>query len=636
MTGTIQRRLAAVLALDVVGYSRLMQSDEEGTHVRVKRCLQDFISPIVAHHNGSIIAFTGDGALVVFTSVTAAVTAAIEIQRGVAAENERRSPDQRFEFRIGINLGDVMFDEDEVYGDGVNIAVRLEGLADRGGICISQTVYDHVKNRVDATFEAIGNRRLKNIEQPLFLYRVDWRPSNMSRPMTKVLNTIPKQRLAIGIAAVLFTFGAGVAYHLASTYLAFGSKDIAECKSSSAPSIAVLPFSNAGGKIEDENLVDGMTNDIITDLAQVSDLFVIAANSTFRYKGQAVKPQDVAQELCVRYVLEGSVQRVSNELRINTQLIDASTGLHLWAERYDREAVDLFAIQNEISRRIVQIVGPISDAHGRLLDAELARLARTPTQNLEVYDHFLKGVIHFDKGDRASNTLARSEFERAIELDPHYAKAMAKLTWTHLRGHIRGWSEDPKAPLKLAEKIASKAVELAPGDASTHHALASVNLFLRNHDIALRSYRKAVKLNPNGADLRMHLGWALTWVGLPDEGLQEMGEALSRNPYYPDWYLGNLAWAHFVAHRYERAIEPLERSTSQSTYHLLMAAAIYYMAGKEKAASEAIAKVLALSPNYTLKTAENSYPFENRKALDHFLQALQGAGLPERSIISTR
>jgi TolB-like protein/Flp pilus assembly protein TadD len=529
-----------------------------------------------------------------------------------------------------------MFDESEVYGDGVNIAVRLEALADPGGICISQTVYDHVKNRVDAAFEAIGSRQLKSIEQPVFLYTVDWTSSNVSRPARQTFSNIRKRQVVIGIIAVFLMFGAGIAYQLTHTYIPSNSYAVAKCKPSSTPSIAVLPFSNVGNEAQHENLVDGITNDIITDLAQVSDLFVVAANSTFRYKGLAVNPQDVARELCVRYIVEGSIQRISNELRVNAQLIEANTGRHLWAERYDRKATDIFAVQNEISWRIVQIVGPISDAHGRLMDVELDRLARTPTQNLEAYDHFLKGIINFEKGGQTNNNLARKEFKRAIELDPQYAKAMAKLTWTYLREYVLGWAQNPRASLKLAEDVAAKAVDLAPGDASTHHALGSVNLFLRKHDIAIRSYKKSVELNPNGADLRMHLGWALTWVGLPDEGLQQMNEAISRDPYFPDWYLGNLAWAHFVARRYQRAIEPLERRVSRSTYHHLMSAAIYYMAGRKEAASEAIGKFRKALPNYTLETVADRYPFENREDLEHFLTALRGAGLPEHAITSTR
>ena len=303
------------------------------------------------------------------------------------------------------------------------------------------------------------------------------------------------------------------------------------------PSIAVLPFVNLSEDPNQENFSDAITLDIITDLSKFSSLFVIAANSTFRYKGQSVKPQDVGKDLRVRYILEGSVQRIEDQLRINAQLIDATDGHHVWADRYDRQATDLFAVQSEIGRIIVGIIGPISGAHGKLLKVELDRLEQTPTNSQGAYDHFLKGVVHYDKYSNEENQLARSEFENAIELDPHYSKAIAKKAWTYLQEYWNDWGDDPERSLILAKKAAHDAIEADLSEADAYHALGAVRLFLRKHDLAINSIRKAVELNPNGADLMMELGWFLTYSGLPDEGIRIMDEAISRNPYYPGWYL---------------------------------------------------------------------------------------------------
>ena len=580
-----ERRLTAILAVDAAGYSRLMEADEEFTHATFKAHLDDLMDPAVAAHNGRVVKLTGDGALVEFQSVVQAVQCGAEIQRGMAARNADVPEDRRIRFRIGINVGDVISDKGDIYGDGVNMAVRLEGLARPGDIYLSQAAYDQVKGKVDLAFEVVGNRRLKNMTSPILVYRVDL---GRRAGATGARALKPRARWLIwgSTAAALMVVGVGMTVWLAPFVLPLhpGSGSDATCELPANFSIAVLPFKNLSDDPEQEYLADGTTNDIITDLAKFSNLFVIAANSTSRYKGKAVKPQDVGKELCVRYVLEGNFQSARGHVRVNAQLVDAATGYHIWADRYDREYTDIFDIQSDITDRIVEVIGPISDAQGRLLDVELDRVARTPTENLEAYDHYLRGMTRYNKFSKDDNLAARGEFETAVAIDPRYAKATARIAWTYLLEHWNGWAADPAASLDRAKGTALQAVEIRPSEPDAHEVLGAVRLFLRQHDLAISSLRKAVQLNPNGADLLMHLGWAMTYADQVEEASQWMEKAIARNPYYPGYYLWDIAWGHFVAHRYENSAETLEQRENKSNFTYLLLAVNYKKLGRDKEA----------------------------------------------------
>ena len=626
----MERRLTAILAADVVGYCRLMEEDETGTHAALKTLHEELIQPRLTEHRGRIVKLMGDGILAEFHSVVEAVHCAVDLQVDIGERNASLPDGMPIKVRIGISLGDVIADGDDIYGDGVNVASRLEKLAEPGGIWVSQTVFDHVKNKTNLAFKDLGERQIKNISKPLQIYRVITEDASTGAPPAeRTTESAPWKRAAAAALAIIL-IGAGTVAMWLRPWQPASVEDMSY-PLPEKPSIAVLPFVSLSDDPEQASFSDAITMDIITDLSKFSSLFVIAANSTFRYKGQAVKPQEVGRELQVRYILEGSVQRSGDQLRINAQLIDAANGHHVWADRYDRPATDLFAVQNEIGRKIVGVIGPISDAHGKLLRSELDRLERTATENLEAYDHYLKGVVHYDKFSHQEHLLARREFERAIGLDSSYSKAIAKKAWTYLIEYWNDWGDDPKGALLLSRQTARAAVEADPGEADAHHALGAVRLFLGKHDLAISSFRKALELNPSGADLMMEFGWALSYSGQPDEALQIMDDAISRNPYYPGWYLWNRAWAYFVAQRYDQAIQALEERTPKTGFTHLMLAVNYAKVGREEDASASMSKFRALEPGYSITAAARTEPFKDQQDLAHYLDALRAVGLPEQS-----
>ena len=626
------RRLAAILVADVVGYSHLMEEDEAGTLAAFRAHRSELIDPTVIANSGRIVKSTGDGVLVEFGSVVDATACAVQIQQGMAKRNANIADSQRLVFRMGINIGDIIIEDEDIQGDGVNVAARLEQLAEPGGICVSRSARNQIRGKMPYSFEDLGDKKVKNITRPVHVFRVvidgqegkpvktaKTRPIAISRP---VLSSI--------VLLLFATLGAVAWLKPWAPQAELASVENAAVSVPAKPSIAVLPFANLSDDPEQKHFSDGITQDVITDLSKFSGLFVIAANSTFRYKGKSVKPQDLAKDLGVRYVLEGSVQRVRQRLRINAQLIDASTGHHIWADRYDRQATDLFAVQNEISTKIVEVIAPVADAHGKLLRVELDRLAKKPAHSLEAYDHLLKGVVHYDKYSKEDNLAARREFSKAIELDPQYAKAMAKKAWTYIQAHWNGWEDAAGNPLGLAQKSAQDAIKADPNEPEAHRALGGVRLFLRQHDLAIASYQKAVELNPNGADLMMESGWALTYAGLPDEALKIMDEALSRNPYYPGSYLWDIAWGHFVAHRYGEAVKALEKRHPKTVFTHLLLAVNYAKVGRIQHSLESMKRFRAEEPTYSIETVAATEPFKNKADLEHWLDALRAVGLPEK------
>jgi TolB-like protein/class 3 adenylate cyclase len=479
----VARRLAAILAADVVGYSRLMEADEAGTHARLKALRKELIEPRIAERHGRIVKLTGDGALVEFPSVVEAVLCAVDVQRVFAERNADVPRDQRIEFRIGVNLGDVIFDDNDIYGDGVNVAARLQTLADPGGICVSRTVYNHVRNKVGLAFEPMGEHKVKNIAEPITVYRVLPGSGGTASVRTLVAPALGRSRLAaiVAVVFVLLAAGAGGAWYAFWRPAAAPPAAVAEAAGSGGPeakpalplpdkpSIAVLPFENLSGDPRQERLADGITEDIITDLSRFRELFVIARNSTFVYKGKPTDVRQIARELGVQYVLEGSLQTDGDQVRITAQLIDATTGNHVWSERYGRPLDDIFAVQDEVTQ---QIVGTLGGYWGRLAEAGREAARRKPPESLQAYDYYLLGIEHKHRFTLEDNKKAQELLNKAIALDPTFSRAYAALAFTYVAEIDNGWSESREQTMANWLDAAQSAVALDRSDGEAHAALA--------------------------------------------------------------------------------------------------------------------------------------------------------------------
>ena len=535
----MERRLAAILAADVVGYTRLMGADEEGTLAALRALRAELIDPRIAGHNGRLVKLMGDGALVEFASVVDALRCAAEIQRAMAAHNADIPEDRRIVLRIGINLGDIIVEGEDIYGDGVNVAARLEGLAEPGGICISRSVFDQVKGKVDLGFEYQGEQEVKNIADPVPVYRV--LPDGEAAGEAPAAPAKPRgtwRRLAMAAAVVLVAVASILAWQRPwEPRVEPANIENMAFPLPEKPSIAVLSFDNLSGDPEQDYFADGMTEDIITGLSRFPDLFVVARNSTFSYKGRQVPVKQVAEELGVRYVLEGSVQKAGSTVRVTAQLIDATTGRHLWAENYDRKLADVFAVRDEVTRTIIATM--MGDT-GELTRAEIERASRKDTESLAAYELVLRGLDIWLRFTPEANAEAASLFEKAIALDPAYARAYAVLAWVRLNEFRWNWSDSPERSIELALDLARKSVELDAADDWSQWALGVVYLYMRQHDEAMVAYERAIELNPNYADLLAHSGFLMVYVGRPEEAIARVTTAMRLNPYYPPWYLSTL------------------------------------------------------------------------------------------------
>ena len=570
----IERKLAAILSADVKGYSRLMGEDEVAT-IRTLTAYQEAMTTLIQQYRGRVVDASGDNLLAEFASVVDAVQCAVEIQRELKTKNADLPAPQRMEFRIGINVGDVIVEGERIYGDGVNIAARLEGLAEAGGICISGIVYDQVETKLALGYEYLGEQTVKNIAKPVQVYRV---------------------QMEVG----------------ASTPTA-----------PDKPSIAVLPFVNMSGDPEQEYFSDGITEDLITDLSKLSGLFVISRNSVFLYKGKAVKPEQVSQELGVRYVLEGSVRKAGSRVRITAQLIDATTGYHLWADRYDRDLKDIFAVQDEVTQQIVAALKV------QLTGGEQGRWGRTPTNNLEAYDCFLRGLEYHAQRTQEANARARQMFERAIALDPQFAVAYAFLGRTYLMELVFQWEENPQTAEQVFS-LGQKAVALDDSQPTAHETLAYAYLGKKQHAQAIAEAERALSLDPNFADAYITLGDILSFAGRPEEAIRLVETAMRLNPCYPASYLWSLGHAYRLAGRYEEAIAALKRVLTRNPDHLIahvLLAALYSGLGREEEARAEAAEVLRVSPNYSLAVVRQRMPYQDPAELERILDGLRQAGL---------
>jgi len=629
----VARRLAAILAADVAGYSRLMGADEEGTHAALKAHRAERIDPHISACNGHVVKVMGDGILAEFASVVDAVRCAVAIQQAMAACNEQVAPDRRIEFRIGVNLGDIIAEGDDIYGDGVNVTARLEGIAEPGGICISGTVYEHVRGKLDLVFDDLGEHRVKNIAHPVRVYRVSVggeagrdHPRAAPGRARGTVAAVAGLTVVVGLAAYIVLWprhegppgvpapGAGTA-----------SGPVAAI--SDRPSIAVLPFTNMSNDAEQEYFSDGVTEDLITDLSRLSGLFVIARNTVFTYKGRAVDIRDVARELGVRYVLEGSVRRAGERIRINAQLIDAESGGHIWAERFDREFGDIFALQDDVTRQIV------SALELKLTTDEIARLRQSDGETSpEVYDLYLRGVEALRRYTPESIVEARTYFLKALARDPDYARGHAAMAFTFTASGIFFRSENVEEAIADALRYASRALALDAALPQGHFAMAIALLRQGRHDEALAAARNAVKYDPNYADGYAALANVLFFSGDGQGAEAAMRHAMRLNPRYSGAYIDILGRAYFIMGNYDRAIAELRECVSRDPNLIscrAFLAATYALAGRVADAQWEAQEILGLKPGYTLETDSVSPQFRDVADRERYLSGLRLAGVPE-------
>ena len=581
----MERRLAAILATDVVGYSRLIRADEEGTIAALKALRADLIDPKIAEYHGRVVKLMGDGMLVEFASVVAAVRAAVETQRAVAERNAGLPEERRMEFRIGVNLGDVVIDGDDIHGDGVNVAARLEGMAEPGGICVSEAVYDQVKRRTDLSFEDLGEQAFKSIDEPVRVWR--WPATGSASTKTGGPLALPDK-----------------------------------------PSIAVLPFENMSGDPEQEYFADGITEDIITALSKFHWFFVIARNSSFTFKGKVVDVKHVARDLGVRYVLEGSVRKAGGRVRITGQLVDATTGNHVWAETYDRELEDIFAVQDEITESIVASVGPEFHA------AEIARTRRKDMRNLDAWDCVMRAYWHMVRFTKRDNAEAQQLLSEGIELFGGDARMLSVLAMSYALDANLGWSESIPQSLSQAAQLAHQAIALDDHDAEAHLALGLAQFVSKQHEDAIRRLERAIDLNPNYATAMGTLGMVLSFTGERDRAFEWLDKALRLSPHDPFrvFYFTCLGFAEFGQQRYDDAIDWAKKAIQESPQVPIaryLLTGCYGLTGRSADAQTALRELLRVAPGATIGARRNQAPFRNLADMERYVDGLRKAGLPE-------
>jgi len=576
------RKLRAILSADVKGYSLLMTDDEIHT-IQTLKAYRQIMSDLIMQHSGRVIDSPGDNLLAEFGSAVDALECAVYIQKRLKKENARFVDDKRLQFRIGVNIGDVIQDGDRIYGSGVNIAARIEGLADPGGICISRNTYDQVKDKLQIGFEYLGEHEVKNIKEPVRLYKV-------------LLDSDPPATLI-------------------DEPLELPDK----------PSIAVLPFVNMSGDPSQEYFSDGITEDLITDLSKVSELFVIARNSAFTFKNKTVKVQDVGKELRVRFILEGSIRKVGNRVRINAQLIDAISGGHLWAERYDRDLVDIFDLQDEVTQKIVAALTL------NLTKSEEKQLVHRSTENLKAYDCVLRGMKEYWKYTKEGNSQAQVLFRKAIELDPYYAEAYSWLGLSLLHSWTQAWNKEPQI-LDRAYQIAKQALTLNDSLSEAHRILGDIYLYQKEHAKAALELKEAISLNPNYADALAGLADVFNWAGKPEDAISLIKKAMHLNPHHNAWYPYTLGFSYIFLQQIEKAVDILQRGLIHNPDFLaihLALAGLYADMDRIEDANMEVEEVLRLSPDFTLQVLQEMIPLKDPVVKERLINSARKAGLPE-------
>ncbi|MGC1843275.1 MAG: tetratricopeptide repeat protein [Pseudolabrys sp.] len=585
----VDRRLAAIWAGDIAGYSRLMGVDEEGTLRQLKAHRKELIDPKITEHRGRIVKTTGDGMLVEFFSVVDAVRCAVDIQRGMGERNAAVPADKRIEFRIGINVGDIIIDGDDIFGDGVNVAARLQTLAEPGGIMVSSIVHDQVRDKLSFGFDDMGEQSVKNIARPIGVHRVSL--AETARPAAA----------QSGAATSKF-----------------------EPASSNRPSIAVLPFANMSGDPEQEYFADGISEDIITGLSKLRWFFVIARNSSFAYKGKAVDVKRAARELGVRYILEGSVRKGGDRVRITAQLIDAATGNHIWADRYDGELTDVFALQDEITRKVVAAIEP------KLLEAEGIRSQKRSPEDLDAWDMVIQANSLFWRLTPADGDAAIAIMRRAVERYPDYGPAHSMLAFMLLLSQLTGWKRE-EALGKQAASFAERAAELDDSDPWAHLALGYVAISRRHTDGAVEEFQRALDLNPNFAAAHGYLAFALAVDGRSEQAIAHSEQAIHMSPHDPQNAIFNMciAVAHYLAGRYPEAVafgrKAIQQRTQFTSGHRIDVASLA-QAGQIEEARDALARLKGLFPEMTIAWIKQYVPY-TAGPMEKFLDGMRKAGL---------
>ena len=624
-TNEIKRKLSAILSADVAGYSRLMGRDEAAT-VRTLTAHKQVMTDLIRRHHGRVVDSPGDNLLAEFDSVVNAVQSAMDIQADLQAANDRLPEDQRMFFRIGINLGDVIVEGERIYGNGVNVAARLESLAEKGGICISGNAYEQIENKLEFGCTYLGRRRVKNIDRPVPVYRIQAEIAGNGCRIDHRVSGFPKS-LKIGGIILMLTFLVGAFFLWVEAHRpekvhgdALPNDTVAAL--SRKASIAVLPFKNLSGDPAQEYFNDGVTNDIITDLSRFGELLVIASNTVFNYKGRAVTIGEVGKELGVRYVLEGSVQKTGDSVRINAQLIDAASGNHIWANRYTRDLKDIFKLQDDI------VLAIVSNLALSISTAERNRAFNKKTENLEAYDYILKGFEFFSRRTREAANQAAEMYAKAIEIDPSYPAGYVGLGRVHELKVGEGWTEFPAQSLKRAYDLARRALELDPFDASAHGLLGAVFAFQKQYGLAIEALQQAIALNPNHASSYHTLGWALLWSGRVDESASALEMSLRLDGSSPRNTWSLLGAAYYLQGRYDAALDVLERGVVNQPYFIgnyLVLAATYAEMGRDEKAAQAAADVRRLDPFF--ETGAYGTGFTVREDREKIVAGLRKAGL---------
>ena len=591
---TVQRRLAAILSADVVGYSRLMGVDEAGTLAALKAHRSELMDPQIAAHAGRIVKTAGDGFLVEFPSIVEAVECAVALQTSTVTRNADIPEDRQILFRIGINVGDVIFEDDDIFGDGVNVAARLQELAKPGDVYISRSARDQIRDKLAIPLEDLGEHVVKNIARPVRVFRVGTHGGTGA-----VAAPVPVQAPAASASPP---------------------------KPVDQQSIAVLPYANMSGDQEQEYFADGIAEDIITALSKISGLFVIARNSTFTYKGQSVNVQDVSQALGVRNVLEGSVRKAGNRVRITAQLIDGDSGGHLWAERYDRDLEDIFEVQDEVTQKIVEALQVTLEA------GEGEALVQHETMDLACYDCLLRGRELFLRFTKEGNLEAREAFEEALRIDPNCSPAYARLAQTYTSEARLGWSKKPEEAARIGIAHANKALELDKDLPVAHSVLGNNYLFERKHDDAIAMMQRWVELDPNEADAYLNLGQALSFSGRPAEGLPLVEKAMRLNPNYGFLTLFGLGLANFLLGNHAEAIKAFDRSIVHNPDFdgsRIFLAASYGASGEADKARETMAKIGESGTKILQQSIAWSLPFKREEDSNKVVDGLKKAGIDQ-------
>ncbi len=624
-----KRKLTAILSADVAGYSRLMAEDETAT-VKTIASYREIMSSLIKQHRGRVVDSPGDNLLAEFASVFDAVQCAVGVQKEIETQNAELPDNRRMEFRIGINLGDVIEEEGRIYGDGVNISARLEALADPGGICVSKTAFDQIETKLPLGYEYLGEQSVKNIPKPVGAYRVLMKPDAAGKLIgeKKFLGRFSR-KAALATIIVLFMVAGGLIgwniYLQQSNKLEPASLDKMAFPLPDKPSIAVLPFDNMSGDTEQEYFSDGLSDQIISSLSKIPHLFVIARNSTFTYKGKPVKVQKVAEDLGVRYVLEGSVQKSADRVRITAQLIDATTGRHKWSERYDRDLGDIFAIQDDITMAITKSLNI------ELIEGEQARLwQKRSTTNLKAYLKYLEGTSYHYRLTKEDNTRARQIFEEALALDPGYANVYVSLGATHWYDARYGWVESRADSIKMAYKYAQKAIELDDTLDLAHTLIGGIYLLKRQYEKNIAQAERAIAINPSGAWNNIFMAGALGCSGRWEESLGYAEKAIRLAPFPPVSYYWLLGRSYFMTSQYDKAVKTFKKAVHVNPDYLVaraFLAACYSSLDRQAEATAEAREVLRINPKFNLASYAKTLPYKNEADIERYVTALRKAGL---------